>query len=349
MTIETKPAAWLGLTQKEIARWSLKRVLNAIEQDPIKMPGAEYERGLSNDIEGCFGIPSRPGFIQVPLDVQTRVLTAASQGANLIATPTYAAGASFATALRGADPLQVFNVERVGPLVGSFAMPRVATAPTATWLTNESTNITEAAPTYGQQATSPKSVGAFFTYSRSLSISTPPEVFDAIVIGELSRTLAAAVATAFINGSGTAGQPTGIIGTSGVASQSGTALAFAGILTMIAAVENAGLANPARAGFVLGKDAAKLMRTRERAAGSGTILEAGQIEGFKAVVTSCAPADAILFGDFSRAALAEWGQLEIGADPFTQFQSGITSARAIWSVDVLVMQPTAFAKSTSVT
>lgn len=343
------PGAWLGLTKREVERWSLHNVLTAIEREPLSMPGAEFERELSLDVAKRIGATTRPGFLYVPLDVQQRALTAAGAGVNLVGAATSAPGASFATALVGQDPLALFAIERVGPLTGNFAMPRVATAPAATWLSDEATDITQADPVYAQQPATPKTVGAFFKYSRTFAVATPPAVFDAIVIGELSRQLAHAVANAFIAGSGAAGQPLGVIGTDGVFSQIGTALAFAGILAMIESVESAGLENPARAGWILGAAAAKLMRTRERAAGSGTILQAGRIEGFPVVVTSAAPDDSIVFGDMSRAAIGEWGVLEIGADPFTQFASGVTAARALWSVDVLVSQPGAFATSTSVT
>jgi hypothetical protein len=104
-----------------------------------------------------------------------------------------------------------------------------------------------------------------------------------------------------------------------------------------------------RAGFALGPAAAKLMRQRERAPGSGAIFADGRVDGFRALSTRNAPAATIVFGDWSRAALVEWGTLELGADPFTGFQSAKIAARAILSVDVWIKQPTAFAKAESIT
>ncbi len=343
------PPTFLGLTRAEAKRWSVIRAVKAIATDPFKMPGAEYERELSDAVARNLGRPPNPGYLYVPLEVQQRVMLAgtAAAGGNLIGTQSYIPGASFASALRAQDPLAAFNIERFGPMTGDFGMPRVGTALSAQWL-SETGTATEPAATVTQQHAKPRTCASYFQVSRSLLKSAPPEVLDALAITESARAVSAAVAAAFVAGTGTTA-PTGILSVSGVPAALGTSINFAAVLNAVEAVEGAGLADPARAGFIIGTGAAKLLRTRERQSGAGSILQDAQIEGYRAIVTGACPSNALLFGDWSRAGLAEWGMLQIGGDPFSQFQSGALGIRAIYSVDVLCLQPTAFAASTGIT
>jgi hypothetical protein len=51
--------------------------------------------------------------------------------------------------------------------------------------------------------------------------------------------------------------------------------------------------------------------------------------------------------------MLEWGQLEIGADPYgansALFSKRLIGLRAIWTVEALVLQPKSFVKVTSIT
>jgi hypothetical protein len=70
-----------------------------------------------------------------------------------------------------------------------------------------------------------------------------------------------------------------------------------------------------------------------------------------ALVTTAMPASSVLFGDFSQVVLPTWGTLEIGANPYQAvgFRAGIIGVRCFAAVDVAVLRPSSFAKSTSVT
>jgi Phage capsid family len=63
------------------------------------------------------------------------------------------------------------------------------------------------------------------------------------------------------------------------------------------------------------------------------------------------PASAILFGDWSQVVLPTWGLLEVGANPYQAvgFRAGIIGVRCFAAVDVAVLRPGSFAKSTTVT
>ena len=57
----------------------------------------------------------------------------------------------------------------------------------------------------------------------------------------------------------------------------------------------------------------------------------------------------MLAGDFSQVVIGEWGVLEIEANPYAQFQSGIVGIRALYTVDVGVRYAAAFAMGTALT
>lgn len=344
------PASALGLTRKEVGQWSLARVIAATEADPITASGAGFEVACSRAIAQALGREPERGLLFVPLEVLTRDLQAATSGGYIVGTTTQAGG-SFATALYGASVVERLGIERIGPLRESVTLPRTSAAPGVTWLAGEGSQITNAQPTLGSVAGTPKTAGAFVTISGQLMRQMPAPIFDAFVFGELARSLAAGVDAAVIAGSGASGQPLGLVNTTGVYSQSGASLSFAGIAAMVEAVELAGLSDPARAGFAMGATVGKLLRQRDRAAsgGSGAIFVGGEIDGFRAVSTTNAPDATLVFADWSRIKLLEWGTLEVGADPFSLFQSGRVQVRALWSVDVIVQHAGAIAVATSVT
>jgi HK97 family phage major capsid protein len=117
--------------------------------------------------------------------------------------------------------------------------------------------------TFGQVAGTPKTVGAYFEISdRLLKQMTPAG--EAFVLTEAGKAVAAAVDVALINGSGSSGQPTGILGTSGIGSESGGTLTWATTVSAINDVEVANaLVNEASAGWAIAPDSAEIMRARE--------------------------------------------------------------------------------------
>lgn len=147
------------------------------------------------------------------------------------------------------------------------------------------------------------------------------------MVRQLVNQLRHAIVVALLDGGGTT-EPLGIIGTTGVGNQSGTTLAWSGVIEMARLVEATGPLSAGRASWVVGSSTAKLLRTREVAAGAGLILDnVGRICGYPARVTSAMPADALLFGDFGQVVLAEWGALEIGRTLIRRSASARASCR----------------------
>ncbi|HAS18008.1 MAG TPA: phage major capsid protein, partial [Nitrospiraceae bacterium] len=85
------------------------------------------------------------------------------------------------------------------------------------------------APSLSQIGCTSKTVGIVVNFSRQLSLQSNAENF---VRSELMNTVGTAIDQAVISGSGANGQPTGILGTTGIGSISGTSLAYAGVTNM---------------------------------------------------------------------------------------------------------------------
>jgi len=291
---------------------------------------------------------------RILLEHGTRDMTAAvaSAGGFLVGGGV-APGDVFADGLRATSATLALGVQEVSMGRSTPTIPRIVTDATAVWLTTEGSTITESTPAYGSMPMTPKTVAVYVEVSRQwlLQASAAGQAF---VLRSLGAVVAAAVDKAVIQGSGAAGQPLGLLSASGVGSATGASMSWTIATTTIATVENAnGIFTPAAAGWAVASDAAKILRQRERAAGSGFILDGDAIGARRAVVSNSVPAGVAVFGDWSQILLGTWGVLEIGADPYGVnsglFTKGLVGLRAIWTCDVGVLQGASFSQNTGIT
>jgi HK97 family phage major capsid protein len=339
-------------------KYSLTRLLAAARDDQVHVL-APYELEVSKRIAGELGREPEPGYYYVPFDrerlvtqVARRDLTAsvAGSGGYLVGTET-APGNIFVGAL-----LATLSAVKLGmPIIsmtGNATTPRVSGTVTAGWLSNEGAALTESDFTFAAAAGTPKTCGAYCEVSGQWLKQTSPFAQN-FVLGELARATSAVVSKAIVQGTGAAGQPTGILSTAGIGSVSGTSLAYDDVLDIMHTVENQdAIANPAALAWAMPPTTAKLLRGRERAAGSGFLIEDNRMAGAPVDVTNAMPAGTALFGDWSSVALLEWGVLQVGADPYgvnsELFSKGLVGVRSLWTIDVVTLRPKSWCKSESI-
>lgn len=315
---------------------------------------ATPEARASNRVAERLDRAPAPGCMFVPVRTAARDMTVgtASAGGHLVGT-SVAPGDTFTAALRAHSITAALGVREIALERVNATLPNVTGDISAYWLTNEGTGITEGGLTFAVGTATPKTVGAYFEASGQLIKQITP-AGEAFVLNELGRAVAAAVDAALINGSGSNGEPTGILGTSGIGAQSGASVDWDAIADTIGDVEAANGAVSADAiGWAVAPDAAKILRKRDAATAAGRFLLAnGQIDGRRAVVSNSIPSATALFGDWSGVALVTWGALEIGimrADAgSTLFSRGLVGVRCMWSLDVAVLRPPSFCKLTSI-
>ena len=361
-------ASRLGLTQTEVKRYSLSRAIVAcVDQDWGK---AGFELECSREVAKRLNRAMDPKHFLVPFEAMERPvdfsqmdvkraiesaygkrdLTVATAGAGgfLVATDNV----GFIDILRNRSVAFRMGVRRLSGLVGSVTVPRQSAAATAFWLANEATGITESQQTFVQMALSPKNVGAYTEISRQLLLQSSPGA-EGIVTDDLAQIVALAADLAVLEGSGAAGQPTGIANTAGIGAVTGTSIDYAKVLEFQTDVAAANV-TPARGGYVTTPAIAALLLQRARFANTDTPLWSGNIwdgsvSGFPGMSSNQLAAASMIFGDWAETVVGEWGVLEVSVNPFANFAAGIIGVRAMYSMDVGVRRPFAYSRATTIT
>lgn len=268
----------------------------------------------------------------------------ASAGGYLVATETTEA----------VDILRPFSVSaKAGITVetglqGDQVIPKTTVKTTPGWLSTETSQVTASTPTLAQIACTPKQVGIVVNFSRQLSKQANAENF---VRRELMNTIGTAIDQAVINGSGASGQPTGILNTAGIGTETGTSLAQAGCVSMKRKVADSNA--PDEAISFIGTPAIReLLEGRARATGLGFIWDDDKVASKPAYVSTDVPSATLICGAWPLVYLGIWGQgfvVEVNPYDSTGFKTGMITARILISLDVAILHPAAFCVSTSIT
>ena len=181
--------------------------------------------------------------------------------------------------------------------------------------------------------------------TRQLILQSTPAV-EALVRDDITQALALAIDKGALEGSGSSGQPTGILSTSGVNKPSSFAAAvptFAEMVeleTMVAA-DNALFGNLA---YITDATTYGGLKTKSKDSGSGMfVLENGEANGYRVIRSQQATAGNVYFGNWSDCLIGMWGGLDLTVDPYTASSSGTVRIVALQSVDVAVRNAVSFA------
>jgi len=341
------------MSEKERGGYSLLRAIHAAATNDWSRAGLEGEWSRNTYRAAGKAMSSGHAFM-VPNDVilgtpHSRDLTVASSsgGGYLVATQNL----GFAELLRNRMVVKRLGATILADLDANVTVPRQASGATGYWLSTEATGITESQPVFGQIAMTPKTIGAYTEISRQLAMQSSPSA-ELLVKNDLAKVVALAGDLAAISGSGSSGQPTGLLNTSGIGSVSGGSIAYDDIVEFQTDVATANALSETCA-YVTNPVTAGLLKGRQRFAGTDTPLWVGNIfdgtvEGFKAMASNQVPSATIIFGDWSDVMIAEWGNLELEVNPYANFQAGILGVRAMYSMDVGIRNPGAFSVATSV-
>jgi HK97 family phage major capsid protein len=238
----------------------------------------------------------------------------------------------FADALAKASIVGRLPMVRHTGLKGDQVVTLKNTAHAHTWLAADgSSQISDAQATYGQLALAPKSVAATLTLSRQFMTQMGPLAAQFVDAG-LARALAEALDGALLGGSGASGQPSGVFVRPNIDSRAGTSFALSDGAAMLKVCD--GYASDAIS-WVCGVDVAEDLRQRQKHANGGEMLMAddGRMLGYPVLTSRSAGAQQLVVTDWSKCHFAEWGALEVGVDPFTNFKDGRVIVRALWRVD----------------
>jgi len=350
--------------QKLVNEYSFKR---AIEQATTgRREGVEFEmhKEAANEFQRA-GVSVSAHSVLIPSDAFKRDMTATGgsggdQGGVNIQTNV----GGIIDVLLPNTVLGGLGVTRFDNLTGNLDLPKANTQPAAGWNTENGT-AAEKSPTFGKVSFSPKRLAAFIQVSNQLLRQSSNSI-DAYVRNYLAQAMAQELEKAAIKGGGT-NEPTGIIGNAdvnviyagGAASNAtnanGAAVVWADVVNAMKAVESANAMGQAYLTNPLVK--AALQTTARQASGveGNFILQsgAGELNGYPMAVTTNVPSNlakgaasdlsAMIFGDFSKLAIASWGGMELTVDPFSGATAGLTNMVLNAYMDVNLLQPAAFA------
>lgn len=190
---------------------------------------------------------------------------------------------------------------------------------------------------------------------------------EAFLLDLMVQAHANCIENAVFNGSGSSGQPTGILTLAPVAGTgaivpigigtNGGAISYANVVAMESEI-NANDANRGKLGYITNAKVIGACKTTEKAAGSGRfIIEEGadrRMNGYPVGMSSFVPSNltkgtasgicsALIFGNWADLYIGEWGGLDIVVDPYTLAATAEVALTVNAWNDVLVAQPKSFA------
>ena len=336
----------IGLSDKEVESYSLTRAINGF-CNTGRFEGLEAE--ASEAAKKRYG-RNVDGLV-VPTDVLKRDLnvTTAVDGGNTVATDLLAG--SFIDLLRNASVIAQTGATYLNGLNGDVAIPRQSATATASWRT-EVQAVVETSAQIDQVTLSPKALTAMTTYSKQLLAQSSIDV-EQFVRNDLATVLAIAQDLAAVNGSGTAPEPQGIIGTTGIGSVAiGSDPTFTTVVNLEKEVATDNALNGSLSYCASAKAAAKLKRTEIATNTAKFVLEGGQVNGYPLYVSNQMPGSGsgateistILFGNFSDLLIGNWNGIDVVVDPYTSAANRqVRLVVSLWT-DMAVRHAESFAK-----
>lgn len=365
LEVRAAPVAESGtvdLSEKEQRDYSLVRAINAaITGDWSK---AGLEREASMELGRQSGRETTGFFMPTNLSMRAAYnVGTAAQGGDLVATNLLAS--SFIDVLRNNALVMNLGPTVLTGLTGNVAIPR-QTSQTATYWVAEAEDITEAEATFDQVTLTPKQIGARSQYSRLALQQTTPDI-EAVVRNDLARVMALGIDLAAIAGTGSSGQPTGILNTSGIGSvamgTNGAALSSLDPLVNLEKLVDVANALNGSLNYVTNAKVVAALKLLKDSSGrplwssndhDTTLGTAGRANGYPVARSNQVPSNlskgtgsnlsALIFGNFNDLIIGMWGGLEILPNPYgAGYNKGSVDIRAMQTCDVAVRHAASFA------
>lgn len=362
------PADVIDAPMKEKREYSLGRMIRS--QITGKRNEASFEHELSDEIAKRTGKDPQgfyvPGFAW---GQRSGVMTTAATGAisgeavtdNFV--PTIQRPDMFIEALRARQVLSGLGATYIPGLTNRVRMPKIATGATAGFV-EEAGDVADQSQADDGVTLQPRTLGAYADISRLLMLESVPAI-EQVVQDDLLRSVADAIELAAINGSGSSGNPTGILNTSGVndldisAGTDVAALTWADITDLVKLVEeDNGVVNGNTLGFLTNSKVKSKMANTVKVASTDSVMLLNDpwnsLYGYPIAFSSNVPsnlnpgdggtdASAMIFGDFSQLMIGLFGAPSIQVNPYTGQLAGTVRISIHQEVDVAVRNAVSFA------
>jgi HK97 family phage major capsid protein/HK97 family phage prohead protease len=371
------------MDQRDASRFNITAGIRAALSGDWSSYEAGLVREMSAEVAKSMGrAPSAERAFFIPFSALTRatyVTSGSTTGGNLVQTDLL--DQDFIEFLRNRSVMLAAGVRTMPGLQGNVAIPRRSGVASTYYLSSQSTQITQSESTFDQVTLSPKNLAALSKYSRQTLLQATPGI-EQLVRTDLIDGINVAMDLGILNGSGSSGQPTGIMQTSGIGSvaigTNGGAITLEALVNLeteltidnvpvdrnsVSYITNAkvmGNLKKLRAGGSTTGDGPFLVNDNLLAIGRGATPSV--VNGYPIYVTNQVPSNltkgstsgtcsAVLIGDYSQAMVGLWGnglEITVGEDQ-DDFSKALTSVRGIVTYDVAVRDPKCFAACLDVT
>jgi len=262
---------------------------------------------------------------------------------------------SYEGKLRGEMLAARLGVNFIDNLTGNLNI--VTGGADAAWVA-EDVAATKAKPAYAKMTLSPKRLQVLQGVTYDLIHQNSASV-DALIMADMVKAHAAALDAAIFAGSGSSGQPTGVLGRAGNTvsiDATGGPITYAKLVEMEQMVgEDNGLLDETLAYVSNAKVMGKLKTIPQVQGYPWYLLNEGKVNGYPFFMSNALPSNltkstgsnlsAAIFGPFSQVICGTWGGgLQFIIDPYTAKASGVLEVTAIAYHDVAVRHADAFAK-----
>lgn len=348
--------------EAELKRFSISKfirqampgaTMDGIEAEMAQEGKREFQESIKGSAEGVF-LPS--SFLR------TYYYTNGSE-ANYGQAFIEQTALSYEGKLRGAMLGERLGVRYINGLQGQVAI--VTGGADASWVAEEAAASKEK-PAYTKAVLSPKRLQVLQGITYDLLHQSTKDV-DRLIMEDMVKAHAAALDAAIFAGSGSSGQPTGVLNNDGINSiyagansSAGAAATYAKLVQMETEVgiDNGLLDNLA---YVSNAKVQGALKTIPQINGYPFyLMNDGKVNGYPFYMTNAIPSNATvgssegvcssaLFGPWSEVLVGGWGGLQFIVDPYTAKANGVLEISAMAYHDVLVRHPAAFCKMIGIT
>jgi len=336
----------IGMTNKEVKRFSLLRAINALANphDRRAQEAAAFEFECSRAAAEQYGRSAQG--VMLPADVLRnwkRDLNSTDEAS--LFTDDYRGG-EFIDVLRNSSSVMQAGARILNGLSGDVKIPKKATAAASSWVT-EGNPVLESEMTVSSVSMTPRHLGAFTDITRQLLQQSSLSV-EALVRDDLAQAIALAIDLGALQGPGTGGAPTGIKSTSGINTVDfGTAPVLVPSFAQVVEMETKVAEDNALRGslaYIMNAAMVGALKTTEKATGTAQFVvePGGTVNGYRAIVSNQAASGDAYFGNFDDLLVGFWSGLDILVDPYAGATSGNVRIIAMQTCDVAVRHAVSF-------
>lgn len=339
----------LGLTPQEKRDYSLQRAMQA--QLSGNWGNAGFEREVHQAIEKRSGKSTNGFFMPTDLpmnhlpQVGRRDLTAGTPSAGGYLVGEDHRADSFIELLVNRTIVKELGAMVMTGLQGNVSIPKQTGGATAEIVTETGTP-TEQNQTFGQLALTPRNIRAYSEVSRQLLMQSNPSV-EAIIRNDLAGAVARLIDKMVIQGSGSGGEPTGIVNLAGTGSEAWSSNPdWSDLVGLEGDVADANADVGALAYLTTPTLRSTLKQTLKTSGVSGYIWETeagkGYVNGYRADISKHVPTDTIVYGNWGDVIIAEWGMMEILMNPYIKDIDGLVRLTAFHAFDTGIRHAQSF-------